>query len=250
MACTNAPHEVDPSLREPILLIAGSKGGVGKSMAARVAIDQLLLAKKEVLYFESDTSNPDVWMSLLCDPEDPAGETIEGVTAVTVRLEEEQSWADIVTTIDEHPDHVVVIGTASRTAEAVQTHGHILRELLPALGRRLVTLWVIDEQKDSIKLLKEHVAVFPNSEIHVIKNSKHGPDSFGIYESSKIRTTIEANGGLSITMPRLGLGIVTKMYSDRLTISRAIDILPLANRYLLTNFRNACGRAFAPILFR
>ena len=157
-------------------------------------------------------------------------------------------------------DQIIVNATARMHArqpidldelvKAHPEHAQELRELLPALGRRLVTLWVIDEQKDSIKLLKEHVAVFPNCETHVIKNSKHGPDSFGIYESSKIRTTIEANGGLSITMPRLGLGIVTKMYSDRLTISRAIDILPLANRYLLTNFRNACGRAFAPILFR
>lgn len=247
MACT-APNDTDIADREPIILVAGSKGGVGKSMLAMVVNDQLLLAGKRVLYFESDTSNPDVWMCLQRDADDPSGETIEGVTAFTVRLEEEQAWADIVTTIEEHPDHVVVIGTASRTTEAVQEHGHILRELLPALGRRLVTLWVIDEQKDSIKLLKEHLAVFPNSAVHVVKNSKFGPNSFGIYDGSKVRASVEAKGGLSITMPRLGLGIVTKLYSDRLAISRALEVLPLANRYLLMNFRNACGRALAPIL--
>ena len=142
----------------------------------------------------------------------------------------------------------MVIGTASRTTEAVQTHGHILRELLPELERKLITLWVIDEQKDSVKLLKEHLVVFPDSEAHVIKNSKHGPNSFGIYDNSKVRTSIEHRGGFSITMPRLGLGIVTKLYSDRLSIARALTVLPLANRYLLKNFRHSCGYALAPIL--
>jgi hypothetical protein len=247
MACS-VPRDINPATREPIYLITGSKGGVGKSMLVRVVMDQLLLAGKKVVYFESDTSNPDVWMSLLRDAEDPSGETIDGVVAYTVRLEEEQSWADIVTAIDEHPDHTVVIGTASRTSEGIQTHGHILRALLPELARKLVTLWVIDEQKDSIKLLKEHLSVFPDVETHVIKNSKHGPNSFGLYDGSKLRTSIESKGGLSIVMPRLGLGIVTKLYSDRLDIARALDVLPMANRYLLTNFRNACGKALAPIL--
>jgi hypothetical protein len=247
MACS-VLGDINPATRPPVYLVAGSKGGVGKSMLARVAIDQLLLAGKPVLYFESDTNNPDVWMTLLRDAADPSGETIDGVVAYTVRLEEEQSWAEIVTAIDEHPDHTVVIGTASRTSEGVQTHGHILRELLPELQRKLVTLWVIDEQRDSIQLLKEHLTVFPDQETHVVKNSKFGPNSFGLYDGSKVRASIESNGGLSIVMPRLGLGIVTKLYSDRLAISRALEVLPMANRYLLSNFRNSCGKALAPIL--
>lgn len=247
MACST-PLDLHPTTREPIYLVAGSKGGVGKSMLALVAIDQLVLMGRQVLYFESDTNNADVWMCMQRDPEHAPGETIDGVTTYTVRLDEEQSWVDIVTAIDEHPDHTVVIGTASGTIEVIQKHGHILRELLPELQRKLVTLWVIDEQRDSINLLREHLAVFPNHDIHVIKNSKHGPGSFGLYDASKVRTSIESKGGLSITMPRLGLGVVTKLYSDRLAISRALEVLPMANRYLLTNFRNACGRALAPIL--
>jgi hypothetical protein len=247
MACSN-PHDVPLATHEPIYMVVGSKGGIGKSMLTIVTIDQLRLMGKLVLYFESDTSNPDVWMCMQVDPENEPGKTIDGVTTYTVRLDEEQSWVDIVTAIDEHPDHAVVIGTAAGSIEVIQKHGHILRELLPELQRSLVSLWVIDEQRDSINLLKEHLAIFPNHEIHVIKNSKHGPDSFGLYHASKVRTSIESKGGLSVTMPRLGLGIVTKIYSDRLAISRALEVLPMANRYLLTNFRNACGRALAPIL--
>jgi len=247
MACST-PLDLHPATREPIIIVVGSKGGVGKSMVALVAIDQLLLMGKRVVYFESDTSNADVWMCMQIDPENAPGQTIEGVTTYTVRLDEEQSWVDIVTAIDEHPDHAVVIGAASGTIEVIQKHGHILRELLPELQRKLISLWVIDEQRDSINLLREHIAVFPDHEVHVIKNSKHGPGSFGLYDASKVRASIESKGGLSITMPRLALGVVTKLYSDRLAISRALEVLPMANRYLLTNFRNACGRALAPIL--
>jgi hypothetical protein len=245
---SSASQEIHCATREPIYLVTGAKGGVGKSMLALVLIDQLLLLGKDVLYFESDVTNPDVWMCMQRDPENAPGETIDGVTAYTVRLGEEQSWVDIVTAIDTHPNHIVVIGTASGTIEQIQIHGHILRELLPELQRRLLTLWVIDEQRDSLTLLKEHLAVFPNQETHVIKNSKHGPNAFELYENSKLRTSIESKGGVSVTMPRLGLGVVSKLYSDRLSIPRALEVLPIANRYLLTNFRNACGRALGPLL--
>src|SRR4051794_23181171 len=109
MACSTS-HDLQPAPREPIYLIAGSKGGVGKSMLALVTIDQLILMGKQVLYFESDITNADVWMCMQRDPEHAPGETIDGVTTHTVRLEEEQSWVDIVTAIEEHPHHTVVIG--------------------------------------------------------------------------------------------------------------------------------------------
>jgi hypothetical protein len=256
MACTtmNDLHTPEvPGLSSdvapPVYLIAGSKGGVGKSMLALVVVDQLQLGGKRVLYFESDNSNPDVWQCLEPDPKNAPGEGISGVTLYTVRLEEEESWADMVNAIEEHRDHVVVIGTASRTTEAIRTHGHILRETMPGLERRLVTLWVIDEQRDSLNQLKEHLTVFPDNEIHVIKNSKEGADAFGLYDGSKLRATIEQDKqGLSRYMPRLALSVRTKVYSDRLCFAKALTVLPTANRYLLSNFRRSCGEMLAPIL--
>jgi len=233
----------------PVYLIAGSKGGVGKSMLALVVVDRLLLDGKRVLYFESDTSNADVWQCLERDPKKAPGEGIDGVTLYTVRLDEEESWADMVNAIEEHRDHVVVIGTASRMTEAIRTHGHILRETLPGLERRLVTLWVIDEQRDSLNQLRDHLAVFPDNEIHVVKNSKEGPNAFGLYEASKLRTIIETEKrGRSLYMPRLALSVRTKLYSHRMSISKALADLPTANAYLLSSFRRACGEMLAPIL--
>jgi hypothetical protein len=246
MACSI--DSVRSAAAERVYLITGSKGGVGKSMLAHVLIDQLLLRDKRVLYVECDTANPDVWHCLQRDPDNAPGETVNGITAMTVRLEDEQSWADIVTALDDNPDHVGVIGGASRTTEAVVNHGHILRETLPELGRELVTLWVIDEQRDSLGPLQKHLAIFGDSPTHVVKNSPRGPEAFALYEGSKLRTAVESKGGSSLLMPRLGPAGVSALYSERLAIARALDVLPLANRYLMRNFRASCGCMLEPIL--
>jgi hypothetical protein len=44
--------------------------------------------------------------------------------------------------IAQHPDRVVVIGTASRTIGAISKHAYIMNYALPRLGRKLITLCV------------------------------------------------------------------------------------------------------------
>lgn len=232
----------------PIYLVAGAKGGVGKSMVALVLIDQLRLQGKPVLYFETDTSNPDVWFCLERDPEREPGEPLDGIVMYAIKIDEEDAWLGMANLIDAHPEHVVVIGTASRTSEAVRNYGPVLRETMASIGRKLVTLWVIDEQRDSIGQLVEHMAVFADNETHVIKNSRYGADSFSLYDQSQLRQSVERRGGSSLLMPRLALSVVRALYSDRLAISQAVDALPLGNRFALLNFRNECRRVFQPVL--
>ena len=43
-----------------IVLIGGSKGGVGKSLVTMATVDLLQEAGESVVLIESDTSNPDV----------------------------------------------------------------------------------------------------------------------------------------------------------------------------------------------
>jgi len=56
-------------------------------MVAMVVIDQLLLAGKQVLYFESDTSNADVWMCLQRDLDNPFDYDVRFVDDVLRRKE-------------------------------------------------------------------------------------------------------------------------------------------------------------------
>ena len=237
------------SATTPVYLITGGKGGVGKSMLALVFIDQLLLLGKQVLYFETDTANADVFFCLERDPKNAPGQGIDGVTMCTINIENGNAWAGMLQLMEDHPDHVVVIGTASRTLDYVREYGYMLRETLPLIRRKLITLWVIDEQIDSVIQLKDHLEVFPESETHVIKNSKHGPD-FPFYDGGDVHAAVNAKGGLSLPMPRLLLCVVNSLYSERLAISQALNVLPTVNKIILQHFRKACGRMLEPILAR
>ena len=231
----------------PVYLITGGKGGVGKSMLALVFIDQLRLLGRQVLYFETDTANADVYFCLERDAKHAPGEAIDGVTMFTINIENGNSWAGMLQIMEAHPNHMVVIGTASRTLDYVREYGYMLKETLPLIQRKLVTLWVIDEQIDSVNQLKEHLQVFPDSDTHVIKNSKHGPD-FPFYDGGDVQMSVSAQGGLSLLMPRLLLCVVNSLYSERLAISLALEVLPTVNKVILLHFRKSCGRMLEPIL--
>ena len=92
---------------------------------------------------ESDTTNPDVWKSY--------GRAIE---SDVVELDEVDGWIHLVNTCDAHSFKTVVVNTPARSNAAVQTHGAILLDSLKELGRPLMTLWVINRQRDSLELLK------------------------------------------------------------------------------------------------
>jgi hypothetical protein len=117
------------------------------------------------------------------------------------------------------------------------------------IDRKVVTLWVVDEQRDAVMQLKDHLEVFPDSETHVIKNSKYGP-SFPYYEGSDVRAPIESRGDLSLLMPRLALCVVNSLYSERMAISQAMESLPIGNTVLSMQFRNACRAMLMPVLAR
>ena len=85
MVCTDQAN-TQPDPREAIYLVTGAKGGVGKSMLALVVIDQLRLSGRKVLYFESDTTNADVWLCMQRDPDDPGAGTIEGLKSAAASI--------------------------------------------------------------------------------------------------------------------------------------------------------------------
>ncbi len=245
---TNAAKTVQCKV-EPIYMIAGSKGGVGKSIVSLVVIDLLLEAGKQLLFIETDTSNPDVWRCLERDPEAAPGEPIEGVVMHTARLEEPDGWIDIVNLADMHKDRVVVVNTAARTNDAVKKYGAILRDTVSELGRRLVTLWLINRQRDSMDQLREHLAVFPDAVVHVVRNGYFGEEAkFELYNNSKLRTSIEQKGGRSLTLPDLADRVADALYTESYAVSEALRHMPLGNRAELLRWRNQSKQVFGPVL--
>ena len=186
-----------------IYLVGGSKGGVGKSLVAMSTVDYLLERGESVLLIESDTSNPDTWKAY------------KDVTETELlNLDEADGWIQLVNLCDSKPDSIIVINTAARNNQSVTAYGETLNSTLAELKRKLVTLWVINRQRDSLELLKEYIDAIPNTIIHVVRNSYFGDEKkFELYNNSKLRATVEGRGGRSVTFPDLADRVSDDLYS-------------------------------------
>lgn len=245
---TAALVEIPEGSTHPIYMVAGSKGGVGKSMLALISIDLLLEQGREILFIETDTSNPDVYRCLERDPEGAPGEAIDGIVMQTIKLEVSNGWVDLVNAIGTHSDRVVVINTAARTNTAVKSFGRTLWKVLPELGRKLVTLWVINRQRDAMDQLEEHLQVFSDCQTHVIRNGYFGDESqFELYNKSKLRARIERAGGQSLVLPGLADRVADAIYSESFPISRALREMVIGNRAELSRWRDEAKLALADI---
>ena len=221
-----------------IYLIGGSKGGVGKSLVTMATVDYLQERGESVLLIESDTSNPDVWKVYR-----------DSVETELVNLDEADGWISLVNLCDSKPDSVVVVNSAARNNTGVSAYGGTLNGTLAELKRELVTLWVINRQRDSLELLKEYMDAIPNAVIHVVRNGYFGDEKkFELYNGSKVRTLVEERGGKSITFPDLADRVSDDLYSKRLTIAAASRELPIGNRAELSRWRGEVKKALEGIV--
>lgn len=221
-----------------IYWVGGSKGGVGKSLVAMAVLDHLIERGDQVLLVDCDTSNPDVWKAYASH-----------VTAECVDLDVADGWIHLVNACDTQREHTVVVNTAARSNHAVTRFGAILTEALAELNRTLVTLWVINRQRDCLELLKEFTSAVPQAAVHVIRNGYFGEEKkFELYNSSRLRETIEGNGGKSLMFPDLADRVTDDLYSKRLAVSAAFQALPLGNRAELSRWRGEARKVLAEIV--
>lgn len=210
-----------------IYFVGGSKGGVGKSLVAMAMVDFLQRRDEDVILVDADTSNPDVWKAYK-----------DHARADLLNLDAADGWIDLVNLCHDNPDSTVVINSAARNNKGVSTYGTTLNNTLAELKRQLVTLWVINRQRDSLELLKEFMDAIPHSAVHVIRNGYFGDErKFELYNGSKRRAIVEERGGLSLTFPDLADRVSDDVYSRRMSIAAAAAELPLGNRAELCRWR-------------
>ncbi|HGW4499649.1 nucleotide-binding protein [Stutzerimonas nitrititolerans] len=225
-------------MAKEMYVVGGSKGGVGKSFVSTGLIDTLMYRNENVLLIESDTSNPDVWKMYK-----------DSVRAELIDLDTADGWIDLVNVCDSEPESVVVVNTAARNNRGVVTYGTTLSSTLEEMQRTLRTLWVINRQRDSLELLKEYLDALPSTVVHVVRNGYFGDErKFELYNSSKIRKTIEAADGKSLTFPDLADRVSDDLYSNRMSISKALTELPIGNRAELTRWRNQMHKVLGEVI--
>ncbi len=225
-------------MAKEMYVVGGSKGGVGKSFVSTGLIDSLLYRDEKVLLIESDTSNPDVWKMYK-----------DSIRSELIDLDTADGWIDLVNVCDSEPESVVVVNTAARNNRGVVTYGTTLSSTLEEMQRTLRTLWVINRQRDSLELLKEYLDALPSTVVHVVRNGYFGDErKFELYNSSKIRKTIEAADGKSLTFPDLADRVSDDLYSNRLSISKALTELPIGNRAELTRWRHQMHKIMGEVI--
>jgi hypothetical protein len=71
-------------------------------------------------------------------------------------------------------------------------------------GSKLVALWMINRQRDSLELLADFMESIPKADVHVVRNGYFGEErKFELYHASKVRDSVESRGGKSVTLPDL-----------------------------------------------
>jgi hypothetical protein len=232
-----------PSLemnRKPIYWMGGAKGGVGKSMLTMAAIDYLTSRGDKVLLVECDMDNPDVWKAY--------HEEVDRTELINLR--EADGWIHLVNVSQEHSEHTVVVNTAAQNSEGVTMFGATLDSSLDELARPLVTLWVINRQRDSVELLRSFLGAVPRAVVHVVRNGYWGDErKFELYNDSNVRRDlVEGRGGMSVTFPELADRVADDLYVQRLSIASASKKLPLGNRAELARWRREAHRVLAGVM--
>ncbi|WP_322074521.1 nucleotide-binding protein [Burkholderia cepacia] len=220
----------------PIYMVGGSKGGVGKSFVTLALVDYLQRTDINVVLVETDTSNPDVMKAVHAE-----------IECASCNLDDVSGWIDFVNFCDTHRDAIVVVNTAARSQAGVERYGGTLASALDELARRLVVLWVINRQRDSLELLLKFGATFPNAITHVVRNGYFGsPDKFTLYRDSQLRNAVEAQGQ-SLDFPDLADRVADELRSQRLSVGKAAQTMHIGERAELLRWRAISGTMFAKL---
>ncbi|MDW9246924.1 protein mobD [Burkholderia cepacia] len=199
-------------------------------------VDYLQRTDINVVLVETDTSNPDVMKAVHAE-----------IECASCNLDDVSGWIDFVNFCDTHRDAIVVVNTAARSQAGVEQYGGTLASALDELARRLVVLWVINRQRDSLELLLKFGATFPNAITHVVRNGYFGsPDKFTLYRDSQLRNAVEAQGQ-SLDFPDLADRVADELRSQRLSVGRAAQTMHIGERAELLRWRAIYGTMFAKL---
>jgi len=183
-----------------IHLIGGEKGGVGKSVVARVLAQYMIGNKIPFIGFDTDRSHG----SLIRFYADYASPTI---------IDNYQSLDAIMEAAAENPEHRILVDLAA------QTH-HPLARWLDESGvlelaeelRISLTYWnVMDSGKDCVDLLDKLLDQYGSRLNCILVQNQLRDDNFTIFESSGVKEHALALNARVITLKRLHAPVMTKI---------------------------------------
>ena len=183
-----------------IHLIGGEKGGVGKSVVARLLAQYMIGNKIPFIGFDTDRSHG----ALMRFYTDYASPTI---------VDNYESLDAIMEAAAENPEHRILVDLASQThyplAKWIDESGVL--ELAEDLGIALTYWNVMDSGKDCVDLLDKLLDQYGSRLHYVLVQNQIRDDSFSILESSGVKDRALALNAKVITLKRLHAPVMTKI---------------------------------------
>ena len=228
-------------MTNPIFLVGGGKGGVGKSMLSMALLDYLRRAENAPLLIETDTSAPDVWKAYKNDVENHC-----------IDLEQKDGWLELLDVFDRNATAAIVINTKAANQVGLRKFGGVLTEALRQQQRKLVALWVIDRKRDGLELLSGFVETLAKDErvdVHVVRNLYWGDEAkFDMYNGSQLRKEIEGRGGRTLNFPDVADRVAEAINRERMPIHKAREELPFGSRVELCRWQGEYRQMFAEVV--
>ena len=228
-------------MNTPMYYVGGSKGGVGKSLFSFALVDYLLQQERNVLLVDTDTDNPDVYKA-------HNGLELPNLFCLMNALDDADGWAELLDTVQNYPEHTVVINAAARTKTSTTSYGDIMQGALQEMQRELMVFWIINRHRDSIELLHSFQQAFPGVTVHVCRNMFFGEaQRFDLYNNSKARDAVE-KAGKTLDFPAVASRVADWLYSKRMSIRAAHPEMPFGTRAELQRWRTRCAEMLTTVM--
>jgi hypothetical protein len=186
-----------------IHFIGGEKGGVGKSVVARLLAQYMIDNEIPFIGFDTDRSHG----SLLRFYTDYASPTI---------IDDYQSLDAIIETASENPEQRILVDLAAQThhplAQWIDESGVL--ELAKELDIKVCYWNVMDSGKDCVDLLNKLLDKFRTRINYVLVQNQLRDEKFTILESSGVKERALAFDAKVMTLKRLHAPVMTKIDSN------------------------------------
>jgi len=181
--------------------VGGEKGGVGKSMTARVLAQYYIDNERPFLGFDCDSSHA-TFSRFYQDFSSP------------IIIGEEDSLDGMLAAIEEYPDRDLIIDLA---AQAAQPLGVWIEEtdvfgLLDEMGYQVCLWHVMDDGADSVALLEQLLTRYqqPSVDFVVVQNFGRGSDFSRFQKSDTYKQAIERDA-LMLELAKLQTKLTQKI---------------------------------------
>ena len=181
--------------------IGGEKGGVGKSLTARLLAQYLIDQGKPLTGFDSDRSHGSF------------SRFYHEFTSPLI-IDDYDSLDGIIDAAEQNPEHDLIIDLAAQTAAPLERwlDESDVFGIFNDTGHQVFIWHVMDDGADSVQLLDKTLARYPQSDVQlvIVQNLGRG-DSFAQFEQSSTYQAAQARNAYCVTLNKLQPRLMQKV---------------------------------------